>query len=136
MSWQMVNLRRPLEFRYYSRDNACRGNYSFVSKSVVVQPLNYNAPEHIHVAYGDRIEQMYISYMTNSNVYTPRCQYGLNSSLLDSHVSGASITYKASDMCEGNANVIGPQNFIDPGYMHTILLNDHLSIVHRMLNHK
>ncbi|CAF4062019.1 unnamed protein product, partial [Rotaria magnacalcarata] len=28
ISWQMINLRRPLQFRYYSRDHSCSGNYS------------------------------------------------------------------------------------------------------------
>ena len=27
-------------------------------------------------------------------------------------------------MCETKATIIGPQNFIDPGYMHTMLLED------------
>ncbi len=33
-------------------------------------------------------------------------------------------TDKASDMCEAQATVVGPKNFIDPGYMHTMLLKD------------
>ena len=124
MSWQMVSLRRPLEFRYYSRDHTCSGNYSLIAKSPTVQPLNYNEPTHVHLAYGDRIDQMFVSYLTNSSQYTPQCQYGLSSSSLSFQKSGTSTTYKASDMCEGKANITGPQNFIDPGYMHTILLED------------
>jgi hypothetical protein len=123
-SWEMINLRRPLEFRYYSRDHHCSGNYSFIGKSSVVQPLNYNEPTQIHLAYGDRIDQMFVSFVTNSNAHTPRCQYGLNPSSLEWEANGTTLTYTASDMCEGRANVWGPQNFIDPGFMHTILLND------------
>jgi hypothetical protein len=66
----MINLRRSLEFRYYSRDYNCSGNYSFIGKSVIVQPLNYNEPTHIHLAYTDRIDQMFVSYPTNSSQYT------------------------------------------------------------------
>jgi hypothetical protein len=120
----MINLRRPLQFRYYSRDQHCSGNFSFVAKSSIVQPLNYNEPTQIHLAYGDRIDQMFVSFVTNSNAHTPRCQYGLNPSLLEWEVNGTTITYTAPDMCEGPATVWGPQNFIDPGFMHTILLND------------
>jgi acid phosphatase type 7 len=120
----MINLRRPLEFRYYSRDQHCSGNYSFVAKSPVVQPLNSNEPTQIHLAYGDRIHQMFVSFVTNSKVHTPRCQYGLNSSLLQWEANGTTVTYTASDMCEGKATIWGPQNFIDPGFMHTILLDD------------
>jgi hypothetical protein len=120
----MVNLRRPLEFRYYSRDHTCSGNYSFIAKSPIVQPRNYNEPTHVHLAYGDRIDQMYVSYLTNSSQYTPQCQYGLSPSSLNFHQTGTTTTYKASDMCEGKANITGPQNFIDPGYMHTMLLED------------
>ncbi|CAF2723528.1 unnamed protein product [Rotaria sp. Silwood2] len=124
MSWQMINLRRPLEFRYYSRENNCSGNYSFVAKSPIVQPFNYNAPEQIHLAYGDRIDQMIVSFVTNSSENISECQYGLDPSLLQWHIQGTTITYTASDMCEGQANVPGPQTFIDPGYMHTIILED------------
>ncbi len=37
--WQMINLRRPFEFRYYSRDNQCSGNYSLIAKSPIIEPL-------------------------------------------------------------------------------------------------
>lgn len=124
MSWEMINLRRPLEFRYYSRDQHCSGNYSFISKSSIIQPLNYNEPTQIHLAYSDQIDQMFVSYITNSSVHIPQCQYGLNPSLLEWQTNGTTLTYTASDMCEGKAIVWGPQNFIDPGFMHTILLNN------------
>ena len=124
MSWNMSNLRRPFEFRYYTRQENCSGNYSLLGKSVTVEPLNYNEPTHIHLAYGDRIDQIFVSYLTNSSKYPPQCQYGLSPSTLNFQKTGTSITYKASDMCEGRANETGPQNFIDPGYMHTILLDD------------
>jgi hypothetical protein len=123
-SWYMINLRRPLEFRYYSRDHTCSGNYSFVAKSSVVQPLNYNEPTQIHLAYGDRIDQMFVSFVTNSSAHTPLCQYGSSPSSLEWQTTGTTLTYTASDMCEGKAIVWGPQAFIDPGFMHTILLND------------
>jgi hypothetical protein len=124
MSWQMINLRRPLEFRYYSRDHTCEGNYSLVAKSTVVQPLNYNEPTQIHIAYGDKIDQMFVAYLTNSLQHTPQCQYGLSPLSLNFYQSGTTTTYTASDMCEGKATTWGPQGFIDPGYMHTILLGD------------
>ncbi len=124
MLWQMINLRHPLEFRYYSRDHTCSGNYSIIAKSPVIQPRNYNEPTHIHLAYGDRTEQMFVSYVTNSSQYIPQCQYGLTSSSLNFHQNGTTTTYKASDMCEGKAIKQGPRTFIDPGYMHTVLLED------------
>ncbi len=120
----MINLRRPLQFRYYLRDQHCSGNYSFIAKSSVVQPLNNNEPTQIHLAYGDRIDQMFVSFVTNSNAHIPRCQYGLNPLSLEREANGTTLTYRASDMCEGGATISGPQNFIDPGFMHTILLND------------
>ncbi|UJR34922.1 hypothetical protein I4U23_027700 [Adineta vaga] len=123
-SWQMTNLRRPLQFRYYSRDRNCFGNYSLIAKSSTIQPLNYNEPTHIHLAYGDHIDQIYVSYLTNSSEYLPQCQYGSDPSSLNFQQSGTTTTYTASDMCEGKANIWGPQTFIHPGYMHTILLNN------------
>ncbi|CAF3957658.1 unnamed protein product [Rotaria magnacalcarata] len=124
ISWQMINLRRPLQFRYYSRDHSCSGNYSLVAQSVLIEPLNYNEPTQIHLAYGDRLDQIFVSYLTNSSQYSPQCQYGLNPLSLEFHQNGTTTTYTASDMCEGKANAWGPQAFIDPGYMHTILLED------------
>ena len=122
--WTMLNLRRQLEFRYYSRDAKCTGKYTFIAKSPIVQPINANEPTQVHLAFGDRNDQIYVSYVTNSSEVIPQCQYGLNSSSFNFQVNGTTTTYKASDMCEGKANRTGPQNFINPGYMHTILLND------------
>ncbi len=123
-TWLMLNLRRQLEFRYYSRDAKCTGNYVFIAKSPVIQPFNINEPTQIHLAFGDQNDQIYVSYVTNSNQIIPQCQYGLDPSSLNFQVNGTTVTYKASDMCEGKANITGPHNFIDPGYIHTILLND------------
>ena len=120
----MINLRRQLEFRYYSRDEQCNGKYTFIGKSPIVQPLNYNEPTQVHLAFGDRMDQIYVSYLTNSNQTIPQCQYGYDSSTLNFVVNGESTTYKASDMCEGKANTISPQSYIDPGYIHTMLLSD------------
>ncbi len=76
----MLNLRRQLEFRYYSRDTKCTGKYVFVAKSPVVQPINANEPTQVHLAFGDRNDQMYVSYVTNSSQITPQCQNGLDPS--------------------------------------------------------
>ena len=123
-TWAMTNLRRSLDFRYYSRQPKCTENYTLIAQSPIVQPVNYNEPTHIHIAYGDGIDQIYVSYLTNSSQYTPKCQYGLTPTSLTMVQTGSSITYQASDMCEGKATIIGPQNFIDPGFMHTMLLKD------------
>ena len=118
----MINLRRPLEFRYYTRDHFCAGNYSLAGRSPVLHPINPNEAVHVHLSYGDRIDQIFVSYLTNSSQYTPLCQYGLSPDLLSFTKAGTTTTYTASDMCEGKATKVGPQTFIDPGYMHTILL--------------
>jgi phosphodiesterase/alkaline phosphatase D-like protein len=120
----MINLRRQLEFRYYSRVSNCSGNYIFVAKSVVVEPMNVNEATQVHLGFGDQNDEIYVSYVTNSSEVIPQCQYGLNPSSLNFQVSGTTITYKASDMCESPANITGPRTFIDPGYMHRMLLND------------
>jgi hypothetical protein len=92
ISWQMTNLHHQLEFRYYSREHSCHGNYSLIGKSFIVEPLNYNEPRYIHLAYGDQIDQIYVSYLTNSSEYIPQCQYGLTSSSLNFHKNGTTIT--------------------------------------------
>ena len=123
-TWSMTNLRRSLDFRYYSRDRKCLGNYTLIAKSPIVQPANANEATHVHIAYGDRVDQIYVSYLTNSSQYVPKCQYGLSPTSLTMVQTGTTTTYKASDMCEAKATIVGPQNFIDPGFMHTMLLAD------------
>ncbi|CAF1045225.1 unnamed protein product [Adineta steineri] len=123
-TWFMINLRRQLEFRYYSRNENCTGNYEFLGKSSIVEPSNFNEPTQVHLAFGDRNDEMFVSYVTNSNEVIPQCQYGFDSTSLHFQSNGTTITYQASDMCEGKANITGPQTFINPGYMHTILLNN------------
>ena len=123
-TWHMTNLRRSLEFRYYSRDNQCAGNYSLMAQSPTINPANINEATHVHLAYGDRIDQIYVSYLTNSSALVPQCEYGSNPSSLNFRQNGTSTTYTASDMCEDKATKWGPQTFIDPGYMHTILLEN------------
>ena len=120
----MINLRQPLQFRYYSRDENCEGQYTFIARSSVIEPLNSNEPTQIHLAFADRIDEMFVTYVTNSNETLPSCQYGLDGTSLVFQVPGTSSTYRASDMCEGKANTIGPQAFIDPGFMHTVRLVD------------
>lgn len=120
----MLNLRRTLNFRYYSRQGGCNQSYSLVGESVVVQPMNPNEPTHIHLAYADRLDQIYVSFTTNSSQVTPVCQYGLTPTALTFQQNGTSLTYKAADMCELKAIVVGPQNFIDPGFIHTVVLQN------------
>ncbi|CAF2481952.1 unnamed protein product [Rotaria sp. Silwood2] len=105
MSWQMINLHQPLQFRYYSRDLSCSGNYSLIAQSVVIEPLNYNELIHIHLAYGDRLDQIFVSYLTNSSQYPPQCQYGFDPFKLEFYPNGTTTTYTESDMYEGKANI-------------------------------
>jgi len=120
----MMNIRRPLEFRYYSRGQTCSGTYTLIGKSVTIEPKNIEEPVHIHLAFTDRIDQMFVNYLTNSSQTLPSCQYGLDPSALTSTKTGTSITYKASDMCEEIATITGPHNFIDPGVIHTVVMED------------
>lgn len=88
----------------------------------IIEPLNYNEPTRIHLGFADEIDQMFVSYVTNSNASLSTCQYGLTMDSLDHQINGITDSYPASDMCEGKANRVGSQTFIHPGYLHTILL--------------
>ena len=46
--WFMINLRRQLEFRYYSRNEKCKGKYALIGKSPIVEPINYNEQSDQH----------------------------------------------------------------------------------------
>lgn len=86
------NLCRSLEFRYYSRDHQCSRNYSLIVRSLPVNPANVNEVTHIHLAYGDRIDQIYVFYLTNSSEFALQCQHGLNPSALNFRQNGTSTT--------------------------------------------
>ena len=124
VSWTMLNLRRQLQFRFYRREENCTGNYSLLGQSSMVEPVNFNEPTQIHLAFADQLSEMFVSYTSNSNASLPQCQYGLSVDSLSLHADGESESYVASDMCEGQANLVGPQSYIHPGYLHTILLRD------------
>ncbi|CAF1072868.1 unnamed protein product [Rotaria magnacalcarata] len=104
-SWHMANLRHQLDSRYYSRDHNCSGNYSLITKSPVIEPLNYNEPTHAHLAYGNRIDQICVSYLTNSSEFIPQCQYRLSPLSLNFQQNGTITTYTASYMCEEKATI-------------------------------
>ncbi|CAF0736537.1 unnamed protein product [Rotaria sordida] len=120
----MTNLYHQIEFHYYSRDHSCFGNYTLIGKSSVVGPLNYNESTRIHLAYGNHIDEMDVSYLTNISEYIPQYQYELSPSSLNFHPSETTITYTAFDICKGKAVIRGPQTFIDHRYMHIILLEN------------
>ncbi|CAF1670125.1 unnamed protein product [Rotaria magnacalcarata] len=92
-TWLMINLRRQLEFRYYSRERNCSGNYKFIAKSPIAERVNYNESTQIHLVFVDRNDQIYVSYATNSNQTIPQCQYGLDSSTLIFQMNETSNTY-------------------------------------------
>ena len=107
-----------------SREENCSGNYLILGQSSLIEPSNFNEPTQIHLSFADRIDQMFVSYVTNSNESLCQCQYGFNRDSLDHQINGISDKYQSSDMCEGKANQIGPQTFIDPGFIHKILLEN------------
>ena len=77
----MRNLGHQLEFCYCSLENSCSGNYSLTRISSIIQSLNYNELRHIHLAYGDRIDQICVSNLISSLEYISQNQCGLSSSL-------------------------------------------------------
>lgn len=124
MNWTMIHYRQQLEFRYFQREENCQGNYSFIGRSSIIEPLNYNEVTQIHLSFVDRLDQISISFVTNSNETIPQCQFGLTKDNLNLIVNGTSDRYEASDMCEGKANQMGPQTYIDVGYLHRIILEN------------
>lgn len=123
-NWTMIHFRQQLEFRYFQREQNCKGNYSLLGRSSTIEPSNYNEVTQIHLAFVDRLDQMSISFVTNSNSTRPQCQFGLAQDRLNFVVDGTTDRYEASDMCEGKANRIGPQTYIDVGYLHRVILEN------------
>ena len=80
-------------------------------------------PTQGHVAFGDTDDAMWVMWTSASR--TPSIvRWGLQPGHLDRTVTSPTPagTYLNTDMCHAPANLTGQQNWIDPGWLHRVLL--------------
>eukprot|EP00160_Parvularia_atlantis_P016812 Unigene5513_Nuclearia_a/m.16872 Unigene5513_Nuclearia_a/g.16872 ORF Unigene5513_Nuclearia_a/g.16872 Unigene5513_Nuclearia_a/m.16872 type:complete len:592 (-) Unigene5513_Nuclearia_a:51-1826(-) len=119
LAFSMINLRRTVHFRYFQY----KGNdaYQLVARSNALAFANVNEPLQGHLALTDNIDEMRVMFTTNS-FSTPIVQYGTAPGQYTDERTGTSGTYTADMMCGEPASIVGPNNFIDPGVLHDVLL--------------
>ncbi|KAF0698960.1 Aste57867_10451 [Aphanomyces stellatus] len=99
--------------------------YSLLGQISIPMKDAIESPQQGHLALNDEIDQMVIMYNSASD-RTPSVKYGRDPALAsDVHTRrGTSTTYAASDMCHAPATIVAQQWFRDPGFMHTIVMDE------------
>merc|ERR1712038_567390 len=81
-------------------------------------------PKQPHLVYGNDPSNMRVMYVSSSDFPRPMVLYW---NLEDIHVNvsiGSSATYSAIDICEEAANIEAQNLFRDPGFTHTVEMNN------------
>ena len=118
-TFQLYNIRCECEFRYYRNRT---DDIMFLARSDLITFKGGKlAPVHGHLALTLNPSEMRVQWTSGTNA-KPIVLYGTSSDNLNMKSEGHWTTYKASDMCADPANL--DINFIDPGYLHDVLLTD------------
>ncbi|XP_066910739.1 uncharacterized protein [Clytia hemisphaerica] len=114
---KLYNMRSPCAFRYYS------GGKTLVAISNKVRFTNGDAfaPLQVHLAMTIKPTEMRVMWVAAKVDSGIKVSYGKTKALGTTQTKFTANTYKASDMCEANANTTG---FWDPGYIYDVLLTD------------
>ena len=112
----LVNLRCDYTFTYVRQKTA------LASITVPVAQGN-SAPAQGHLAFGDTIDAMYVSWVSGSNQTQSKVQYGTASQKY-THATATfdTTTYTAEQVCNSPANTTSQSYWRDPGYFHHVLL--------------
>ncbi len=114
----LYNVRTDCQFRYFVNDTATK----LVAVSSKIHFIDtQKAHLHVHLALTSKHSEMRVQWTTGKEC-VPIVQYGRSPDNLPFKATGISRTYTASDMCGPPANMSA--YFIDPGYLHDVLLTD------------
>ncbi|XP_064391303.1 uncharacterized protein LOC135339110 [Halichondria panicea] len=114
----LYNVRNDCQFRYFVNDTATK----LVAVSSKIHFIDaQNSHLHIHLALTKKHNEMRVQWTTGKEC-VPTVHYGRLPDNLNLKATGISRTYTASDMCGPPANMSA--YFIDPGYLHDVLLTD------------
>ena len=124
----LLNMRCEYGFRYYYGTKNSEGRYPLVAISNKVQlAKGITEVTQIHASLTQEPSQMQITWVTGSNKYNPTIIYGLSEANLNQTATSdasTSQTYRADQMCGSPANTTSQATFRDPGWIHSVLLED------------
>ena len=126
VTFTLYNLRFDCEFRYYTSAGEGKSELHLLARSPrVTFEGGPHAPVHGHLALTGDPSQMRVQW-TSGTRHSPTVKYGFAPNALDFTARGfSSRTYNYTDMCGPPANT--PRAFVDPGYLHDVLLTDLVS---------
>lgn len=121
----VMNLRTPIEFRYFSKNTSCTNTpastWSLVTISPPVNPVDVNEPTEIHIAVGESYESIYVMFVTNSPDI-PTVFFGTDENNLLNSAQGTTDYYTAEMMCGSPASTKQAPYFSEPGHQHKVKL--------------
>ena len=132
----LINMRCNYSFAYARQSNGSSHITVLEELIVPLAPGLAKSPAQGHLAFADKTNEMWVLWVSSSKK-VPTVHYSTSpgtatiaasltttvlSSITINTTTGTSGTYHASDMCSAPANQTGQQLFIDPGYMHRVLL--------------
>lgn len=122
LTFNLLNQRQNLVFRYFTNVSASLGGFSnltLAGESPVVTLANPNEPLHGHLSLNNDSSQIIVQWTTR-DAGSPTVQFGTTKGgPYPSTVAGTSVTYNASTMCGEPANSTG---YVDPGSLHRATL--------------
>ena len=97
--------------------------YALMGFSQLLHIIDGNSmPTGIHLALGNRVDEMTVNFKTGFNGGRPFVQYGLTKDSMLLSAIGTSHTYTAQEMCQEPATQEEPGKFIPPGMLHVVTL--------------
>ena len=121
----LINMRCNYSFRYVRDLPAAAAEEEIevlAEVSVPLAPGLATSPTQGHIAFADNVDEMWVLWVSGSRKVPVVHFSTLPLAGSGYTATGSSGTYHAADMCSAPANQSGQQLFIDPGYMHRVLL--------------
>ena len=116
----LPDLRCPYILRYV---NVRGGEGTVLAEARLDQSFGLR-PTSKHLSFTNATDQMRVAWVSGHASPGPQVKWGTSPGKYQRVANGTSITYAASDMCNAPANTSGPTKFIDPGYIHRVVLTD------------
>jgi hypothetical protein len=127
----LVQLRCAYNFTYFHVGSSKGGHSAPAAQALAFVVVKMSdapvLPKQVHLSFGDGPEQMWASWVSSSNQYTPLVRYGTQPAAKQPYpflAKGSSTTYAAADFCGPPANQTAQAWFRDPGFMHHVLMTN------------
>ena len=123
---ELTFLRCDYKFGYVSFDAKNEGTKIILGEIVVPNEESPTAPKQPHLVYGGIPSKMIVMYVSSLPLPAPLVKYWNSiDSEENSYTSiGTSATYDQTQMCEDSANQVAQNLFRDPGFTHTVEMDN------------